>query len=428
MNSDTTYDTIVIGGGPAGCTAATLLAKKGRRVLLLEKEKMPRYHIGESLMPFCWFTLEKLGVLNEMKKHDFVNKLSVQFVNQDGKQSRPFYFFQHNDHPSSHTWQVERADFDMMLFRNARENGVTALDETQVTKVIKNGDGAVTGVVARHMEGGEREYHAPITIDCSGRDAFWMSKNRWRERDPELKKVAIWTYYKGAKRDPGLDAGSTTVAYIPNKGWFWYIPLKNDITSVGVVAERDYLFRDSRDPAEIMAREAKENAWIEDHLSTGEQFGEYWVTGEYSYRARNCAADGIVLAGDAFVFLDPVFSSGVFLAFKSGEAVAEAVDEALGKGVFTADQFDGYGEMLCKHVETMRKIVYAFYQEDFSFGSLIKMNPEVRGRLTDCLIGDVSQDFSELFAAAAEIAELPDPLDYGMKGARKSETPSLASA
>ena len=258
-----------------------------------------------------------------------------------------------------------------------------------------------------------------MTIDCSGRDAFWMSKNQWRQRDPELKKVAIWTYYKGAKRDEGLAAGSTTVAYIPNKGWFWYIPLRNGVTSVGVVAERDYLFRDGRDPAEIMAREAEENVWIKDHLSTGEQFGEYWVTGEYSYRAQHCAADGIVLAGDAFVFLDPVFSSGVFLAFKSGEAVAEAVDTALSKGVYTADQFDGYGEMLCKHVETMRKIVYAFYQEEFSFGGLIKAQPEVRGRLTDCLIGDVSQDFSELFEAAAMIAKLPEPLEYGMKGYRQ---------
>lgn len=275
------------------------------------------------------------------------------------------------------------------------------------------------GVVARHHEGTEQEYLAPMTIDCSGRDAFWMSKNQWRQRDPELKKVAIWTYYKGAKRDEGLAAGSTTVAYIPNKGWFWYIPLRNGVTSVGVVAERDYLFRDGRDPAEIMAREAEENVWIKDHLSTGEQFGEYWVTGEYSYRAQHCAADGIVLAGDAFVFLDPVFSSGVFLAFKSGEAVAEAVDTALNKGVYTADQFDGYGEMLCKHVETMRKIVYAFYQEEFSFGGLIKTQPEVRGRLTDCLIGDVSQDFSELFDAAAMIAELPEPLEYGMKGYRQ---------
>ncbi|MCB1226042.1 MAG: tryptophan 7-halogenase [Verrucomicrobiales bacterium] len=415
------YEVIVIGGGPAGCTAATLLAQKGRRVLLLEKDAMPRYHIGESLMPFCWFTLEKLGVLEEMKKHEFVQKLSVQFVNSDGKQSRPFYFFQHNDHPSSYTWQVERSDFDLMLFENAKKQGVDARQLTKVTRVLKAEDGAVTGVVATDADGEQREFHAPLTIDCSGRDAFWMSKNSWRRRDPLLKKVAIWTYYKGAMRDEGLAAGSTTVAYIPEKGWFWYIPLRDDVVSVGVVAERDYLFREGRDPAQIMAREAETNAWIKEHLAPGQQFGEYWVTGEYSYRAQYCAADGLVLAGDAFVFLDPVFSSGVFLAFKSAEMVAEAVEAALEKGRYTADQFEAYGAALCDHVETMRKIVYAFYEEDFSFGKLIKMNPDLRGRLTDCLIGDVSQDFQELFAGVEQIAGETEPLDYGMKGAPSGE-------
>lgn len=416
------FDVIVIGGGPAGCTAATVLAQKGRRVLLLEKDKMPRYHIGESLMPFCWFTLERLGVLDEMKKHDFIQKLSVQFVTQDGKQSRPFYFFQHHDHPSSCTWQVERAEFDLMLFRNALKHGVDARQETKVTRLVHDDTGAVAGVVAQHAGGQEAQYHAPVTIDCTGRDAFWMSKHDWRIRDPQLNKIAIWTYYQGAKRDPGLDSGSTTVAYIPHKGWFWYIPLKNDITSVGIVAERAYLYRDTRDMAAIFQRETGENVWIQEHLAPGRQFGQHWATGEYSYRARHCAADGIVLAGDAFVFLDPVFSSGVFLAFKSGEMAAEAVEQALAAGRHTAEQFDRYGAALCQHVETMRKIVYAFYDPDFSFGKLIQAHPGLRGRLTDCLIGDLQQPFAQLFEAVGGIAALPKPLDYGMTGAARIES------
>ncbi|MFZ4763726.1 MAG: NAD(P)/FAD-dependent oxidoreductase [Roseimicrobium sp.] len=416
--SDLTHDTIIIGGGPAGCTAATLLAQKGRRVLLLEKSKFPRYHIGESLMPFCWFTLEKLGVLDQMKELGFVQKLSVQFVNQDGQQSRPFYFFQHNDHPSSYTWQVERSRFDEMLWKNAISKGVETKDSTRVLRTIQDESGAVVGVVARTDDGPEVEYRAPITMDCTGREAFWQSKNQWRVRDPELNKIALWTYWKGAKRDTGLDAGSTTVAYLPGKGWFWYIPLTNDMVSVGIVAERNYLYQDSRELETIFRRCINDNAWIQDHLSTGDSVGEYWVTGEFSYRAKHCAADGIVLAGDAFCFLDPVFSSGVFLAFKSGEMAAEAVDMALSKGVFTADQFDGYGKTLCSHIETMRRIVYAFYDENFSFGKLIKAHPDLRGRLTDCLIGDMSQEFQCLFEAIRDIAETPQPLDYGMSGAR----------
>ena len=425
--STKTFDTIVIGGGPAGCTASTLLAQKGRKVLMLEKEKFPRYHIGESLMPFCWFTLEKLGVLDQMKERDYVQKLSVQFVTQDGKQSRPFYFFQHNDHPSSYTWQVERAEFDTMLFDNAKKHGVDARQQVKVTKFLQNESGAVTGVLAEDVEGRTAEFHAPITIDCTGRDAMWASKNHWRVRDPMLKKIAIWTYYKDAKRDPGLDAGSTTVAYIPNKGWFWYIPLKNGITSVGIVAERDYLYRDTRDLAEIFQREIKENVWIEDHLAPGQQFGQYWVTGEFSYRARHIGTDGLVMAGDAFVFLDPVFSSGIFLAFKSGEMAADAVDAALSKGVYSGDAFDNYGQMLCKHVETMRKIVYAFYDQNFSFGGLIKASPDVRGHLTDCLIGDVKKDFSDLFGAIQQIAGLPDELDYGLTSQRNGVQAATAA-
>ena len=414
MVQNSRFDVIVVGGGPAGSTSAALLAEKGHRVLVIEKEKMPRYHVGESLMPFCWFTLDRLGLAEEMKEREFINKLSVQFVGQDGAQSRPFYFFQHNEHPSSYTWQVERMEFDQMLFENAQAEGVTTLEETKVIRLLKDDEGRVTGVKAKGRDG-ELDYFSKLVIDCTGRDAMTAAKEGWRERDPQLNKIAMWTYYKGAVRDEGLAAGSTTVAYIPERGWFWYIPLKNDIVSLGVVAERDYLYRDPevRDPGAIMDREILENQWIKDHLEPAEQFGEYWVTGEYSYRTRHGAADGVVLAGDAFGFLDPVFSSGVFLALKSGEMVADAADAALSKsddGLPSAEDFQEYSDSLCSHIETMRKIVYAFYDEGFSFGKLIKAYPAVRPRLTDCLIGDVSKDFEELFSRIAEFAMLPEPV------------------
>lgn len=422
------YDVVIVGAGPSGCTAATILAEYGHRVLVLEKEKFPRYHVGESLMPFCYHVLERLGVVDQMDRLGFTQKLSVQFVTPDGGQSDPFYFFQHYDHPSSTTWQVNRDEFDHMLLQNAESKGAVVSQETKVKQFLRGEDGEIIGVLAEHADGQEVEYHAPITIDATGRDSLSISKHQWRERDPKLNKVAIWTYYKGAKRDEGLAAGSTTVAYLPERGWFWYIPLKNDIVSLGVVAERDYLFRegDTRDPAEIVDRCIGENVWIQEHLETGEQFGEYWVTGEYSYRSRYCASDGLILVGDAFAFLDPVFSSGVFFALKSGAMAADTVHAALQAEAYDASQFAAYGQQMCESVEIMRKIVYAFYDESFSFGKLIRKYPDLRPDLTDCLIGNLKEKgFDELMGAMGEFANLPAELAYGRQGWSALKEPAL---
>ena len=408
-----TYDAIVIGGGPAGSTVAALLAEKGREVVVLEKSKFPRYHVGESLMPYCYFTFERLGIVDQLNERAYTQKHSVQFVTSDGKISAPFYFFQHLDHPAATTWQVKRSEFDDLMLENARAKGAEVREETQVVDFIYE-DGRVVGVVAESAAGERYELNAQITIDASGRDGIFQSKKKWRRRDPKLNKIAIWTLYKGAKRDPGLDEGATTVAYLEDRGWFWNIPMRDDIVSSGIVAERDYLYKDTRDPKEIFEREIENNVWIKEHLSCGEQFGEYWVTGEYSYRSEHCADDGIVLVGDAFAFLDPVFSSGVFLALKSGEMAADAIDVALESGDVSASQFRDYGERLCQAIETMRSLVYAFYDNDFSFGKLIKKHGDLQGTLTDCLIGDlVDKDYDPLINAISEITELPEPLSHG---------------
>jgi flavin-dependent dehydrogenase len=202
--------------------------------------------------------------------------------------------------------------------------------------------------------------------------------------------------------------------------------MRDNKVSVGLVAETGYLFRDGRDPAEIMDREIKENVWIQDHLAPSKQVGEYWVTGEYSYRSDYCATDGVVLVGDAFAFLDPVFSSGVFLALKSGEIAADAIDEALVAGDTSAERFEAYGLKVCEAIERMRKIVCAFYHPDFSFAKLVKNNPDLRPTLTDLLIGDIfveNENFDALFDAVREICELPDDLEYGFKVKAASAVP-----
>ncbi|MEE3061356.1 MAG: NAD(P)/FAD-dependent oxidoreductase [Verrucomicrobiota bacterium] len=410
------YDVIVVGGGPAGSTTGALLAEKGHDVLILEKEKFPRYHVGESLMPFCYFPLERLGLVDRLMDSANPRKYCVQFVRQDGFLSQPFYFFQHFDHPSSTTWQVWRSEFDKMILDKARENGASVLEETQAKSLIKS-ENRVEGVVVESKDLGELELRAPLVIDASGRDCFAAHKEKWMVRDPELKKIALWTYYKGAKRDPGLDEGATTVAYLPGKGWFWYIPLSGDMVSVGIVAEHQYLFNGTtKDHAEIFQREVQNNEWIKEHLAGGEQTGEYRVTGDYSYRNRYCAIDGLALAGDALGFLDPVFSSGVFLALKSGVMLADEVDSALRKNQpLNASCFENYGKRMQSSIETMRKIVYAFYDENFSFGDLVKRGDHLRAALTDCLIGNVDdQDFKELFESMSDLAELPEPVEHGL--------------
>lgn len=407
------WDVVVIGGGPAGASAGALLAERGHRVLVLEREKFPRYHIGESLLPFTYHPLKRLGLVDAMRDSAFVKKYSVQFVSPSGKASQPFYFFNRYDQDVAQTWQVLRSEFDQMLLENARRKGAVVREETTVQDLLKEGD-RVIGVRARTSQGETFEFRAPMTLDCSGREAFAAVRHAWRVGDPKLRKVAVWTYYEGALREPGIDEGGTTVAFVPEKGWFWYIPLHRDRISVGVVAEGSYLTREGvKDPEAIFQREISQNRWIAEHLAPGRQVGSYFITGEYSFHARHCATEGLVLVGDALCFLDPVFSSGLMLALKSGVMVADVVDESLRAGDLSPARFQAYGETMRHGVENMRKLVYAFYDPRFSFREVTDRYPDLAGDITDCLSGDVNKDFSKLWRAIEEFVELPEPLPYG---------------
>ncbi len=414
MTETKTYDAIMIGGGPAGASAASILAEYGHNVLVLEKHKFPRYHIGESLLPFTNAPLKRLGLIDKMRDSAFVKKYSVQFVAPSGRASTPFYFNTRYPDDMAQTWQVLRSEFDQMLAEHARSKGATFLEEITVKRLLKDDDENVIGVLAVDKDGNETEYLAPITLDCSGKDAFAAVRQGWRKKDPMLNKIAVWTYYKGAKRDEGMDEGATTVAFVPENGWFWFIPQHHDKVSVGVVAEGKYLSRDGvKDPKEMFHREVSQNKWIEKYLSEGESTGDYYITSEYSFHSEFCACKGLLLVGDAYCFLDPVFSSGLMLALKSGVMAGDAVHQALEKNDFCPSQFANYGVSLREGIENMRKLVYAFYDPGFSFKDLTMKYPELAGDVTDCLSGDVNKDFTELFKAVEEFAPVPDSLPYG---------------
>ena len=414
MKNETKRNVIIIGAGPAGSCAATLLAERGHSVLVLEREHFPRYHIGESLLPFTFGPLERLGLIDKMRGSGFVKKYSVRFVQPNGKSSVPFYFFNRYDRNTvAQTWQVLRSEFDQMLMDRSREAGAEVREGVTVKEFLREGT-RVIGVRAQTDDGETVDFTADIVLDCTGKESFGSVRNNWRMKDPYLNKVAVWTYYENATRDEGIDEGATTIGYLPEKGWFWHIPQHNNRISVGVVAEGKYLSRDGvKDPETIFKREIPNNKWIEEHLAAGKSTGEYWLTSEYSHHSRHCASDGLLLVGDAFAFIDPCFSSGVMLALKTGMLAADAVHEGLVDQDLSAERFAPYATTVRQGVENMRKLVYAFYHPEFSFAHVIKKYPEAGGMITDCLSGDVNKDFSQLWTWITEFVPLPDNLDVG---------------
>ena len=387
---DESPDVVVIGGGPAGSTVSTLIAQQGHRVQLFERERFPRFHIGESLIPETYWVLKRLNMLPKMQQSGFVRKYSVQFVNAAGRESAPFYFWDNKPHECSQTWQVVRSEFDRMMLDNAREHGVDAREGVRVHDVIFEGERAV-GV--RIKEGDEfREVRAGVVVDASGQNGLLMNRLRLRLWDPILNKAAIWTYWEGAYRDVGRDAGATLVIQTGDrKGWFWYIPLHNDVVSCGVVKPADELFKGRKDYAQTYVEEVENCPGVKERVAKATRATGYFATKDYSYRSKQVAGDGWVLVGDAFGFLDPLYSSGVLLALKSGEMAADAIVEGLVHGDTSGAQLGKWGAPFNAGVDRMRRLVCEYY-EGFSFGKMVRQYPEMRGTLTDLLIGDLFTD------------------------------------
>jgi flavin-dependent dehydrogenase len=401
-----------MGGGPAGATAATLLAQQGHSVTLYERGTGPRFKIGESLLPGTYWTFERLGILDELKKSAFPRKYSVQFFSASGRSSEPFYFNQFDPHESSVSWQVLRSDFDALLRRNAQRCGVNVVEGARVRDVLFDGDCA-RGVRVDLPDGGEEERLSSVVVDATGQSALISRKLKISQTESKLRKASVFTHFENGLRGEGIDEGATLILQTDDMNcWFWYIALPDNRVSVGVVGDLDYLFADrSMDAQAIFARELQKCKPVQERLMDAEQVFPMKVTKDFSYRSKHLAGNGWVLVGDAYGFLDPIYSSGVFLALKSGEMAADAIHEAFGKGDFSATQLSSFQDEYLGGMESIRKLVYAFYSPDFNFGKFLRAHPECRQGVVDILSGNVYRtDVTGIFPPMAAMCELPEEI------------------
>jgi flavin-dependent dehydrogenase len=426
MNTNN-YDVIVMGGGPAGSSVASILAREGRQVILFEKEVFPRHHIGESLMTDTYWTFRRMGLLEKLKESPFVRKYSVQFANAAGKESRPFYFFEAQHHESAVTWQVTRAKFDELLLNHAAEQGAVVHQGVLVKQVLFEGGRAV-GVEVQMPDGSREKYFAKVVVDATGQMAMLSNKFRWRVRDPQLKKAVLYSYWKGVHREPDLNGGATLVLRTEHGsgGWFWYIPLEDDITSVGIVADPDYLLKGrGQDLAKIYNEEIEKCQPCAKRVARGERVDKIYSILDYSYRSKHNAGDGFIIIGDAYGYLDPIYSSGVLLALKMAELAADAIHDSFQHDDFSAARLGQYQAKLDRGIESMRKLVYAFYNDGFSFSGFLRKYPDERTHIINLLIGDVFKEgVDEVYGPMSEFAEIPPPLYEQVDGTMVAQVPT----
>ena len=395
MIANRSYDCVVLGAGPGGCAAAALVAEQGHSTLLIERDQLPRFHVGESLMPESYWIFERLGIVHELDQLGFTRKHGVQFVSSRDKETLPFIFADHDDRPSNESWHVQRDKLDKLLFDTAFNRGATCIDQTRVldVEIKKKGQHKVTIQTA---EGKEQELMAKVVIDASGQSSLIANRLKLKEYYDDLKKSAIWGYFDNAERAGGKNPEVTCILHTESKeAWFWYIPLGDGTVSVGLVGDNDFLLKRGGSPQKTFEAEMKNCPGIQRRLRDATQStlegskSRFNVAKEFSYRTTQQAGDGWVLVGDAGGFIDPIYSSGVYLALWSGMKAGEAVAEGLGKNDISPKQLGNWTKDYESGVALIRKLVRAFYNKDFSFGGFMKDHPQHASELTDLLTGRV---------------------------------------
>jgi flavin-dependent dehydrogenase len=386
-------DVVIVGGGPAGSTTASLLAKGGAKSVVLEKETFPRFHIGESMLPQSQKVWHRLGVMEKLHER-YQIKYGARFLCSRTERQAAYYFEEAFDSSVKFAFQVPRADFDDMLLRHAEQLGADVRHGWEVKELIFE-NGTAVGVRAKDPEGNTKEIRARVVVDATGRDTLLASRTALKQKVPGLDKTALFTHWSGVERQKGRDEGNIDIVTFPH-GWWWNIPFRGDVNSVGVVCSAAWI--KSRKPGESLdafyARTVEDSVWMRRLLANAKQMAPVRAIADYSYRVDRYGGNGWVMVGDGAGFIDPLFSTGAHLAFSSGAMAADEILDGLnGNGDFSAKRWEAYERRVRRAAELFMGAVQAFY--DGPLSDRIFEQPQrkiLRQTITSMLAGDVFDD------------------------------------
>jgi len=352
------FDVAIIGGGPAGSSAGTLLAMAGRRVVIFEKEKFPRFRVGESTLPATLNTIDRMGAGEKIKNGGFLVKFGGEIVSACGQRVR-FYFRNGFKAKRQSAYQVLRSEFDRILLDHAAESGCDVRQQTTVESFGIDNEG-----VTLYLGEGRRVVRARYLIDCSGRNCVVGNKFSLRECYQHLRKFSLYAYYEDVLREDGPD-GTLTRMVRTKDSWFWMIPLSGNTTSIGVVMDTGKFRSMNMSPEEALARCIADQPVVSEYMPNARRVTEVYATGDFSYRNKNLCGDRWLLAGDAAGFIDPVFSSGVYLALLSGEQAADSLNIALDHPEKRAKAFRYYERRVGRVLDIYLRWASSWYTQEF---------------------------------------------------------------
>lgn len=355
LGGETACDVLVIGGGPAGATAATLLAEKGRRVVVLEKDRHPRFHIGESLLPLNLRIFERLGVADAIAAIG-VHKPGARFVSDEHGKHTAFSFAAGLNQDYTHSYQVRRSSFDQVLFARARAAGADAREGMRVLDVALDARGGHR-VTARDEAGAIHAFRPRYVMDCSGRDTVLASAMGSKARNPHNNTAALYGHFRGVAPFGDAEDGNITI-HLFDEGWFWMIPLPDRVMSIGVVSNPGFFKRRRGEVRDFFLETLRAVPSVARRIAEAELISDVTATGNYSYASTVMHGDGWLMAGDAYAFIDPVFSSGVLLAMASAEMGADVADAWLDDPVRAAPLARAFEAKVKRAIGSLSWLIY----------------------------------------------------------------------